>query len=164
MNIFRSESFYPQETHKRTLFFGRILFKYSRHFDYRNQPLNMLILVYYLDCHEAGLCCYLVVHIENITSIAAIWFRFVTYLLTVPFTWCGAQIMELIIKQFSSAGCFFIPRSYKYSTQQHIFEYRQSMFHHQNDKPNFIIIQNYRKVPEIRESNRQNYTHNFEIT
>jgi hypothetical protein len=29
-----------------------------------NQPLNMRMRVCYLDCHEAGLCCYLVIHIE----------------------------------------------------------------------------------------------------
>jgi hypothetical protein len=54
-----------KKTHKRTLLFGSILFKHSRHFDYWNQPLNMRIRVRYLDCHEAGLCCYLVMHTEN---------------------------------------------------------------------------------------------------
>jgi hypothetical protein len=47
----------------------------------------MSMRVYYLDCHEAGLCCYLVIHIENnITSITAILLPFVAYLLTVPRT------------------------------------------------------------------------------
>jgi hypothetical protein len=50
----------------RTLLFGRILLKHSRHFDYWNQPLNMRMRVCYLDCHEAGLCCYLVLPIETL--------------------------------------------------------------------------------------------------
>jgi hypothetical protein len=33
---------------------------------YWNQPLNMHVRVYYLDCHEAGSCCYLVSHIESL--------------------------------------------------------------------------------------------------
>jgi hypothetical protein len=35
-------------------------------FDYWNQPMNMHIHVCYLDCHEAVLCCCLVMHIENL--------------------------------------------------------------------------------------------------
>jgi hypothetical protein len=31
-----------------------------------NQPLNMRMRVWYLHCPEAGLCCYLVIHIENV--------------------------------------------------------------------------------------------------
>jgi hypothetical protein len=31
-----------------------------------NQPLNMSMRVCYLDCHEARLCCYLVIHIETL--------------------------------------------------------------------------------------------------
>jgi hypothetical protein len=31
-----------------------------------NQPLNKRMRVCYLDCHEAGLCCYLVIHTENL--------------------------------------------------------------------------------------------------
>jgi hypothetical protein len=33
---------------------------------YWNQSLNMCIRVCYLNCHEAGLCCHLVIHIENL--------------------------------------------------------------------------------------------------
>jgi hypothetical protein len=44
------------------LLFGSIL-KHGRNFAYWNQCLNMRIC--YPDCHEAGLCCYLVIHIEN---------------------------------------------------------------------------------------------------
>jgi hypothetical protein len=55
-----------KKPHNRTMLFGRIHLKHGRHFDYRNQPLNVRICVCYLDCHEAGLCCYLVIHIENL--------------------------------------------------------------------------------------------------
>jgi hypothetical protein len=42
------------------------LLTHGRHFDYWSQPLNMSICVCYLDCREAGLCCYLVMHIQNL--------------------------------------------------------------------------------------------------
>jgi hypothetical protein len=35
-------------------------------FDYWNQSLNTCMCVCCLDCHEAKLCCYLVIHIENL--------------------------------------------------------------------------------------------------
>jgi hypothetical protein len=41
----------------------------------------------YLNCHEAILCCYLVIHIHT-TSITAVLLWFVTYLLTLPRTCC----------------------------------------------------------------------------
>jgi hypothetical protein len=46
-------------THNRTLLFGR-------HFDYGNEHVNMHMPVCYLNYHEAGLCCYLVIQIENL--------------------------------------------------------------------------------------------------
>jgi hypothetical protein len=55
----------PTKTHNRTLLFG-ITLKHGLHFDYWNQPLNMRMRVCYIDCHEAGQCCYLVIHIENL--------------------------------------------------------------------------------------------------
>jgi hypothetical protein len=45
---------------------GSILLKHGRHFDHWNQPLNTCIHVCYLNCHEAGLCCCLVIHIGNL--------------------------------------------------------------------------------------------------
>jgi hypothetical protein len=42
------------------------ILEHCRHFDYWNQPLNMRMRVSYVDCHEAGLCCYLVIHIANL--------------------------------------------------------------------------------------------------
>jgi hypothetical protein len=60
------ESFCPQKPHNRTLLFGSTDLKHGRHFDYCNQPLNIRMRVCYLDCHEAGLCCYLVIHTENL--------------------------------------------------------------------------------------------------
>jgi hypothetical protein len=43
-----------------------VAYSSKRHFDYWNQPLNMLMRVCYLDYHETGLCCYLAIHIENL--------------------------------------------------------------------------------------------------
>jgi hypothetical protein len=65
INILCIESFCPQKTHSRTLFFGSILSS-SHHYDYWNQPLKMHMHVCYLHYHEAGLCCYLVLHTENL--------------------------------------------------------------------------------------------------
>jgi hypothetical protein len=55
-----------KKAHNRTLLFGSTFLKNGRHFHYRNQPLNMCMRVCYLDCHEVELCCYLVIHIENL--------------------------------------------------------------------------------------------------
>jgi hypothetical protein len=55
----------PTKPHNRTLFFGSTL-KHGRHFDYWNQHLNMRMCVCHLDYHETGLCCRLVIHIENL--------------------------------------------------------------------------------------------------
>jgi hypothetical protein len=66
MNRLCIESFCLQKTkHNKTLLFGSTLLKHGRHFDYWNQPLNMSMLVCYLDCEEAGLCCYLLIHTEK---------------------------------------------------------------------------------------------------
>jgi hypothetical protein len=62
---FALSPFAPKETCDRTLLFGSTPFKHSRHFDYCNPPLTMRMRVCYLDCHEAGLCFYVVVYIEN---------------------------------------------------------------------------------------------------
>jgi hypothetical protein len=66
MNILSSEFLHPKKKHNRTLIFGITLLKYGRHFDCWNQPLNMRMRVCYLDWHDAGLCCYLVIHISNL--------------------------------------------------------------------------------------------------
>jgi hypothetical protein len=66
MNILCIESFCSQKTHKRTLLFCGKFLKHGRHSDYWNQPLNMRMHVCYLDCHEARLYCYLVIHIQNL--------------------------------------------------------------------------------------------------
>jgi hypothetical protein len=59
--------------HKRTLLSGSTLLKQGHHIDYWNQPLNVRMCVWYLDSHEDGLCCYLVILIEKpITSITAV--------------------------------------------------------------------------------------------
>jgi hypothetical protein len=67
MNILCIKPFCPQKTHNRTLFFGNILLKHGRHFDYWKQPLYVLMRISYLGCYKAELCCYLVIHIGNIS-------------------------------------------------------------------------------------------------
>jgi hypothetical protein len=87
MNIVCIKSFCPQQKHSRTLHFGSILLKHGRPLDYWNQPLNMLMRVCYLNSFEAGLCCYLVIHIQNLlTSITAVLLPLVTHLLILPRT------------------------------------------------------------------------------
>jgi hypothetical protein len=66
-NILWNESIAPPKiTHNRMLFFGNTFLKHGRHFDYWNQPLTTSTRVCYQNSHEAGLCCYLVIYIENI--------------------------------------------------------------------------------------------------
>jgi hypothetical protein len=48
------------------LLFSSIFLKHGHHFAYWNQHLNMHMCICYLDCHEVGLCCHLVIHIENL--------------------------------------------------------------------------------------------------
>jgi hypothetical protein len=76
MNILSIEFFCPpkKKTLNRALFFGSIPLKHSRQFDYRNRPLNMCMRVCYLDRHEAGLCCYLVIHIENLLRLIRLFY------------------------------------------------------------------------------------------
>jgi hypothetical protein len=83
MNILCIESSCTQKTRKRTLIFGSTFLKRGPHFDYWNQLLNMRMRVCYLDSHEAGLCCYLVItHRKPITTITVVLLPFVTYLLS----------------------------------------------------------------------------------
>jgi hypothetical protein len=65
MNILCIECFCPQNAQK-TLLLVSTLLKHGRHFDYWNQPLNMRMRACCLDCHEAGLCCYIVITIEDL--------------------------------------------------------------------------------------------------
>jgi hypothetical protein len=67
MNILYVESYCAQkETHNRVQLFGNTLIKHIRHFYCWNQPRNMRMRICYLDCHESGLCCYLVIRIVNL--------------------------------------------------------------------------------------------------
>jgi hypothetical protein len=66
MNILCIVTFCPEKTHNRRLLFGSKILNHGSHFDHWNQPLNVRMRVCYLDCHEAGLCCYLVIQIENL--------------------------------------------------------------------------------------------------
>jgi hypothetical protein len=64
----KQETFQPLQSpfaHGTLLFYSKLL-KHGRHFDYWNQHVNMCRSVSYIDCHETGLCCYLVLRIENL--------------------------------------------------------------------------------------------------
>jgi hypothetical protein len=66
MNVLCIESFRPQgNTTERC---SSVVYSSSTfaHFDYWNQPMNMRMRVCSLDCHEIGLCYFLVIHIENL--------------------------------------------------------------------------------------------------
>jgi hypothetical protein len=63
---FALSPFTHKKTHNRTLHVGSTILKHGRHFDYWRQPLNMSMRVCYLDYHEAGLCCYLVISTGNL--------------------------------------------------------------------------------------------------
>jgi hypothetical protein len=58
--------------------------------------------VYYLDCHEAGLCCYLVIHIENLLRPLL---PFVTCLLTLPRT---VKVYSTGVHVFSSWAVYIL--------------------------------------------------------
>jgi hypothetical protein len=66
MNILWIESFCPRKKAQQNAALRYYTVKHGRHFDYWNQPLCIRMRVCYLDCHEVGLCCYLVIHIENL--------------------------------------------------------------------------------------------------
>jgi hypothetical protein len=63
-----------KQTHNRMLLFVSIFLRHGRHFDYWNQPLNICMSVFCPHCHEAGLCCYLVIHIQNILHPAQLFY------------------------------------------------------------------------------------------
>jgi hypothetical protein len=62
MNILCIEPSCPQKTHNWIPLFGSTFLRHIRQFDYRNQSLKLRVC--YLGCHEAGLCCYLMINIE----------------------------------------------------------------------------------------------------
>jgi hypothetical protein len=90
------ETFFPQYTHNRTLLFSSTSLKHGRHFDYWNQPLNMSMCVCCVYYHEGGLCCYLVIHIENLLRS---WQLFYFHLYTIywaPFVWKFVLVFQRV--------------------------------------------------------------------
>jgi hypothetical protein len=77
INILCIESFCLQKKKKAQ---QKASLRYGRHIDYWNKPLNMRMLICYLDCHEAGVCCYLV--IQKIYYIHYSCFTFICDLFT----------------------------------------------------------------------------------
>jgi hypothetical protein len=115
MNIPCIESFWPQRMHNRTVIFGGTHLKHGRYFDYRNQPQNMCMLVCYWNYHEAGLYCYLVIHIENILHLLQLFYfhlwpiywlsliRTITIIVnvSVPFYFVNMEIDYVMVKSIS---------------------------------------------------------------
>jgi hypothetical protein len=82
----------------RTLLFGSTHRRRDCHFDYWNQPLKMRVSC--LNCYEAGLCCYLVIHIE--TLLFPLQFPFATCLLTLLRIFCLMFSWQWLWKLFCS--------------------------------------------------------------
>jgi hypothetical protein len=89
MNILCSESFCPQKTHNRTLLFGSIISSTVAILTTETIPWTC---VCYLDCHEAGLCCYVVVHIGNMLHPLQLF-----YFHLLPIYWFSLVILIVII-------------------------------------------------------------------
>jgi hypothetical protein len=92
----------PKKTHNRTLFFGSIPLQHVRHFDCWNQTLNTLMLIFYLDCQEAGLCCYLVIHTENLIRPSELF-----YFHLWPIYWTSACVGFEVLTAFVMESTFF---------------------------------------------------------
>jgi hypothetical protein len=112
MNIVCIESFSPQKTHNWTLLFGRMP-KHGRHFDHWDQPLNVHMCICYLDWHEAGLCCYLVIHTENpLHPLTVVLLTFVTYLPTPSYNLYNFYMLGSLFVRYS--GTFNLFKCGKY--------------------------------------------------
>jgi hypothetical protein len=107
-----------KESRYRTLFFGSTHLKDGRHFDYCNQPLNMRMRVCYLDCHKAGLCYYLVIHIENLLRPLELFYLHLWRIYWLSLVFCNYLLTNhLIIRRgvvymSYSQGCCIIWRSF----------------------------------------------------
>jgi hypothetical protein len=100
-------SFCPQRTHNRTQPLGSAVLRHGRHFDYWNQPLNMHMRICYLDCHEAAMCWYLVVHMGNLLHPLQL-----SYFYLWPFYWPSPLI---IVSAHSQLLCISaIRRGYRW--------------------------------------------------
>jgi hypothetical protein len=75
----------PKKKRTTTLLLGSTLIKHGRHFDYWNQPVSMRMVVCYLDCHDAWLCCYLVIHIETLLHPSQLFYFHLWLSLIYPF-------------------------------------------------------------------------------
>jgi hypothetical protein len=94
INISCMESFCPQENAQQNAALRYYTLKHGCHFEYWNGPLNMYMRACYLDCHEAKLCCSLVIHIENLlrplqlfTSIRDLFTDSPSYFFLSPSSW-----------------------------------------------------------------------------
>jgi hypothetical protein len=98
MNILSIEFSCPQKMHTWTLLFGSIPLKHARHFDYWHQPLNMGKRVCCLDCHEAGLCCHLVIHIESLLHPLQMFYFHLWHTFWLSLVLCGEMRCFLMLR------------------------------------------------------------------
>jgi hypothetical protein len=98
----------PAKTHSRALLFSDTPLKHGCHFDHWNQPLNICMCICYLDCLEAGLCCYLLMHIKKTYYIHHSCFTSISDLFTdVTDSLIHCNLNESVFgyEEFSLLGC-----------------------------------------------------------
>jgi hypothetical protein len=93
------------------LLFFTTLLKHGRLFDYWKQPLNMRMRVCYLDCHEAGLCCYQVKHIENLLHPLQLFYFHLWLIYWLSFIYFSHSILQSLMQLsvhpfYISTTCF----------------------------------------------------------
>jgi hypothetical protein len=79
--------------------------KHGSHFDHWNHSLRKRRRVCYLDCHEAGLCCYLVIQ-ETYSPFTGVLLQFVTCLLTPRHTTGTKIAIEHTVPSFRKVACW----------------------------------------------------------
>jgi hypothetical protein len=91
------------------MLFGITLLKHGRHFDNLNQPPNMRMRDCYVECNKDGLCCYLVIHIENLLLPLQLFYfhSCPSYFLTVRFMTVVLRQQGTVKRQHDSATSSF---------------------------------------------------------
>jgi hypothetical protein len=103
-----------QKTHNRTLLLDSTILKHGRHFYYWNQHLNMSMRFCYLDYHDSGLCCYILIHIENLLRPLQLlyfnlwpnyWFSLILITVRTYLEWLQMQIMQQWVAVLEGNQC-----------------------------------------------------------
>jgi hypothetical protein len=80
-----------KENAQKLLLFCSKLFEQGHHFYYWNQPMNLHIRVCYQEYYDTRLCCYLVIHIENLFHPLQMF-----YFHLWPIYWLNASFQRLL--------------------------------------------------------------------